>query len=71
MNQTVTLTREQWAGVIRLMIEGQQEAQYFVGSDEEHESLVSAICAQTAITEGEALDMEPPRNYYVPKGEAA
>lgn len=67
-DKTVTLSGDQWASVIRLMMEGRAERGWFVGSDEDADSTISAVCTQTGITETEAADMEPERNRYVPKG---
>lgn len=68
MEVSVTMTKEQWAGVIRLMMEGHQEGTYYVGRDEENAVLIGAICNQSGITGPQAYEMEPKRDYYVPRG---
>lgn len=68
MTTSVIMTKERWAAVIRLMMEGQDEGYYYVGRDEEDESLISDVCSQSGITTAEAQAMEPVRNIYVPKG---
>lgn len=64
---TVTMTKEQWAATIRLMNAGSQEGTYYVGKDEEEELLMDAICSQTGVSRMEADEMEPKRDFYVPR----
>lgn len=67
-NITVTMTKEQWAGVIRLMREGDLEGAWFVGKDKEVAALRAAVCALSGITDEEADAMEPVRDPY-PRGD--
>lgn len=68
MSITVSMTKEQWAHVIRLMHDGISEGLYYVGKDKEDELVLSEIYKQSGINFKEANDMEHERNYYVPKG---
>ncbi len=67
---TVQLTTEQWAGVIRLMKEGQAEGWCYEGKYVETDALIDAICQQTKISRTKADEMEPERHEYVSTGDA-
>ncbi len=69
MNKTVTLHKNQWAAIIRILRTGCNEGAYYVGKDDEEDVLMKEICDQTGMTVADADAMEPERDYYVPKGE--